>query len=403
MSDPTSSKTTRDRRLPRLVRALAAPLILLLALANAPAPAGASHACSHASPVSGDGYVSTYLQEGMQDWFVHTSSGTLAEYNLRGQGQDLDLWVYAGSCLTLRCVSITFGPDDERCRVPTEPGETVYIMVNAVWQSGGYLLYFNDQARILVPSCSDGVDNEGDGYADYPFDRDCTTPFDDTEETRSLAQCADGIDNDNDGFTDGDSGFFYDDPDCTDAQDDSEATLLVPQCANGFDDDGDGWTDWPSETDCDGPTDDSENWSYWAACSDGFDNDLDGGADYPADEDCWGPQDGSEKAPLPEPIPECSDTFDNDGDGLVDWVYDIDCSGPWDPSEGGDAVACTDGIDNDGDGWIDWPADPGCDYIYDDNENNDYTCSDGIDNDNDGATDWPNDPGCDGPTDLYEY
>jgi pseudolysin/vibriolysin len=64
-----------------------------------------------------------------------------------------------------------------------------------------------------VPACSDGVDNDGDGRADYPNDPGCDSPEDDDE-----ADACPG-------------------PDC-------------PVCANGLDDDGDGSTDFALDSSC---------------------------------------------------------------------------------------------------------------------------------------------------------
>ncbi len=51
------------------------------------------------------------------------------------------------------------------------------------------------------PQCSDGRDNDGDGYTDSPADPGCTSATDDTESPNP-AQCNDGVDNDGDGLVD---------------------------------------------------------------------------------------------------------------------------------------------------------------------------------------------------------
>jgi len=81
--------------------------------------------------------------------------------------------------------------------------------------------------------CSDGVDNDGDGWVDEE-DPDCLTsggngpsdggtydPDDDSEDSGAInpPQCSDGIDNDEDGFIDGN------DPQCASAGDDTEDTI----------------------------------------------------------------------------------------------------------------------------------------------------------------------------------
>lgn len=77
------------------------------------------------------------------------------------------------------------------------------------------------------PQCSDGIDNDGNGTADfygvYSFtptfsylqpDPGCSSPQDPLEEA---PQCSDGIDNDNNGLTD-----YPDDPSCSASSDDLE-------------------------------------------------------------------------------------------------------------------------------------------------------------------------------------
>ncbi len=48
------------------------------------------------------------------------------------------------------------------------------------------------------PACSDGIDNDGDGFPDWPLDPSCRFPSSVSETT----QCSDGIDNDGDGGID---------------------------------------------------------------------------------------------------------------------------------------------------------------------------------------------------------
>lgn len=75
---------------------------------------------------------------------------------------------------------------------------------------------------------------------------------------------------------------------------------------------------------------------------------------------------------------------------------DPDCTDFFDNSESG-ITACNDGIDNDGDFFVDFPADQGCTSLLDVTEdpfNPGLTqCSDGLDNDNDAVIDL-NDPDC---------
>ncbi len=82
-----------------------------------------------------------------------------------------------------------------------------------------------------LPQCSDGIDNDGDGWTDFPYDPGCEDPWDDSEEDREpydytgidLPACWDGIDHDGDGLTD-----FPDDPGCISWFDESEENFVFP-------------------------------------------------------------------------------------------------------------------------------------------------------------------------------
>jgi glutamine amidotransferase-like uncharacterized protein len=87
--------------------------------------------------------------------------------------------------------------------------------------------------------CNDGIDNDEDGYIDWPDDLGCDNLGDD-DETDPLPpqQCEDGIDNDGDGVFDFPSDFG-----CSSESDNDEVNNGVFQCSNGLDDDGDGLSD----------------------------------------------------------------------------------------------------------------------------------------------------------------
>jgi hypothetical protein len=203
-------------------------------------------------------------------------------------------------------------------------------------------------------SCADGIDNDGDGFADGA-DPQCYG-VDGAESPESTGRfqataCNDLEDNDGDGLVD-----LYD-PGCVspnDAGEEDGLQVLEPTaCTNGLDDDGDGLVD-NRDPDCMGPDDDSEGGRrLLAACMNGLDDDDDGNADFPLDADCSSPFDDTES-----PTAACGDGLDNDGDGLVD-LDDPGCSSLDDRSEDLDASACSDGQDNDGDGLLDL-ADPDC-------------------------------------------
>jgi hypothetical protein len=82
--------------------------------------------------------------------------------------------------------------------------------------------------------CSNGVDDDGDGLADFPADPGCTGSSDDSERDAALV-CDDGADNDGDGLVD-----FPADPGCALPGGDSEAAA----CQDGLDNDGDGLVDF---------------------------------------------------------------------------------------------------------------------------------------------------------------
>lgn len=63
--------------------------------------------------------------------------------------------------------------------------------------------------------CTDGIDNDGDGWLDSD-DPDCSTG--NAEVAYSTNECNDMIDNDSDGLVDAE------DPDCDDAHDDNESS-----------------------------------------------------------------------------------------------------------------------------------------------------------------------------------
>lgn len=66
--------------------------------------------------------------------------------------------------------------------------------------------------------CNDGVDNDSDGFMDYPLDPGCADASDDDEDAvNPVTECSDGVDNDSDTFID-----YPADTGCTSAADDQE-------------------------------------------------------------------------------------------------------------------------------------------------------------------------------------
>ena len=140
---------------------------------------------------------------------------------------------------------------------------------------------FNGGEGLAFPgTCSDYIDNDGDGFIDGD-DSDCQS----RPETPENNNCNNGFDDDGDGLVDGD------DPDCT----------LPPEgeiCGNGVDEDGDGL-----DPECP-PVELQQTNSEGEVCSDNLDNDLDG----LINEGCSSVRE------------VCGNNADDDGDGLIDEV-----------------------------------------------------------------------------------
>ncbi|MFH1364578.1 MAG: hypothetical protein ABIH52_02885 [Candidatus Aenigmatarchaeota archaeon] len=77
-----------------------------------------------------------------------------------------------------------------------------------------------------VKACNDGIDNDGDGYTDYPADPGCSKKTDNTE-TNPNVQCDDGNDNDGDSLVD------MQDPGCTSPTDNDEYNAPPIYCGDG--------------------------------------------------------------------------------------------------------------------------------------------------------------------------
>ena len=221
------------------------------------------------------------------------------------------------------------------------------------------------QATPLLPSCDDGIDNNGDGntdLADSGCDPNGDGIYDDATGEFYLPYCNDGVDNDSTGADgiagtgDEDGLIDLDDPDCRLSEDGTgenfiDAPVLPSFCEDGLDNDLDGDTDL-EDSDCvvggsgETPAAPKNN------CADDIDNDGDGFTDALDIDDCTG--DGLGESYLPN----CDDDVDNDGDGDPD-LEDSDC----DASAGGTGEYaldnCADGADNDGDDLFDLD-DPDC-------------------------------------------
>jgi hypothetical protein len=81
--------------------------------------------------------------------------------------------------------------------------------------------------------CNNGIDDEPDGFTDWPNDPGCSSPSDPDEGDESCPgagcpECANGQDDDGDGFRDFDGDGGQPDPGCNAAGDDDEADECIP-------------------------------------------------------------------------------------------------------------------------------------------------------------------------------
>jgi hypothetical protein len=287
--------------------------------------------------------------------------------------------------------------------------------------------------------CSDGVDDDGDGKADYPDDPGCTSPTDDDETDDcpsgpTCPQCGDHRDNDGDGKID-----YPADPSCKSASGTSEACTttegvipLTMPMTNGDNtsatDDGmlscafgTGGKDLTYQLTV--PKLTSLNITLSTSSVAFFDYALFGRTCGPTELAC------SSFAPIAEGALAAGDYYlvvDGDDDQQVG-SFQIAVSGSIAGGQscesplaqagaltcaagyvcGGTVgsrtcrpTQCNDGIDNNHDGKIDYPNDPGCSSPDDDSEDTVCpgascpVCSNGMDDDTDGTTDFPADFGC---------
>jgi hypothetical protein len=177
-------------------------------------------------------------------------------------------------------------------------------------------------------ACSDGLDNDGDGVADFPNDPGCEAADDDDEtDPPPTPECADGLDNDEDERVD------LADPDCTSALDVAErGNNPTTTCNNGEDDDEDGLTDFPDDPGCQAAGHISEADPVPPpACANAMDDDGDGLTDFPVDPGCSGAGDNDETTP--DPAPQCGNGIDDDRNGRTDYPDDIGCDSAGDYTE----------------------------------------------------------------------
>jgi hypothetical protein len=136
--------------------------------------------------------------------------------------------------------------------------------------------------RFIPSACSDGLDNDRDGFIDFPDDPGCLAP----SAIRENPECDDGVENDTDGLVD-----FPDDPGCFA----SWWHMENPECDDGVENDADGLIDFPADPGCRG--------SWWVTespqCDDGINNDpLQDSLIDLDDPDCHDPSDAYEACGL---------------------------------------------------------------------------------------------------------
>ena len=122
-----------------------------------------------------------------------------------------------------------------------------YMVVKGIYREVPALCYNNNNV-VVNEACSDGVDNDANGFVDLA-DPACSNS-EDNDESGFTDVCGDGIDNDGDGLID------LQDPGCTGQLTDVESSATT-QCQDGIDNDNDGLIDL-NDDGCDDAVDDNE-------------------------------------------------------------------------------------------------------------------------------------------------
>lgn len=318
--------------------------------------------------------------------------------------------------------------------------ELVLAHNGAITCGTGFTCAGTSGARTCRPAaCNDGIDNDGDGVADFPNDAGCTSTSDndeaDTCPGTGCPTCSDGLDNDGDLLID-----FPDDPSCASASANSEACfttegvtpIVAPMTADttvGATND-----EAPACTTSINTAPDKvysliiptvtslsiTNTNAFDAVVSLYDATC-GGTPVSCSNDpedlTIGPLaagtyyyavDGNGSAPGAPytigisgriaPLQSCESTLAVSGALTCSNGYA--CKGTM-GSRTCQTAACNDGVDNDSDSKRDFPSDPGCTSLSDDDETDACpsgagcpVCSNGMDDDADGAIDYPMDPGC---------
>ena len=332
------------------------------------------------------------------------------------KADDYELWVSRKSTQNIALINEYTSKTTLKPSFELTPGEEYSFWVRARNNStlGPWSAVRHFTVENVLPKCSDGIDNDGDGATDFPADFSCSSANDD-DEANPKAKCQDGIDNDGDGKIDSqDAG-------CDNNQDDDEfnvlhADVIIQKFGPSTVTKGNTVVYTVHTTNL-GP-DTAENvtvsdrvpagFSFKSSISSpncvlsghsvscnnvtllrGESHTFQIGFDVTSSATCnstihnTATVSTSSTDPVHSnntsqtvsstvqcPLPECSDGVDNDGDGATDFPADFSCSGPNDDDEGDILAACQDGVDNDGDNLVDFPQDPGCDSAQDNDEVN---------------------------------
>ena len=293
----------------------------------------------------------------------------------------------------------------------------------------------------MLTGCFNGLDDDGDGWVDFPHDPGCAAAGDADEMDRvPAAGCSNGIDDDGDGMVD-----WPVDPGCAGAGDLDEVDgFRAPGCGNGIDDDGDGLSD-REDPGCAGAgvadevgpcgvevVDLAAVGGDYIGTTAGRVGGLVGRCGGAAGGEVvfvYSPRERLERLVFSTAHPEterptvmylrrnCGVSVELgcdrgtevspgvslvvEGPGLGPYFVVVDQGSPEAGAfrltvEAVAVAACRNGRDDDGDGRVD-AADPGCEEAEDRDEVDPAeaaVCSNGIDDDGDGAIDFPSDADC---------
>lgn len=140
-------------------------------LMAAPVAAYAGTSCGTTDPLPATvtGTVSTVEPA---DWWSFTTSAPKIVTMLQNSG-DPDLKIMNATCGSVVCYPYTIGT--ETCQLPAGTYKVGVLYFSGPGGVAGYTL------SVTSPACSDGIDNDDDGFTDYPSDAGCGSTADTTE------------------------------------------------------------------------------------------------------------------------------------------------------------------------------------------------------------------------------